>query len=99
MKKRLIIALALLVLLSTYKPQKLFLINKFNVEEVIIENNFILKDENIKKKLDFLYDENLIFLNIFFIKEKLKKIDFIESFEIKKIYPNKLKIKIYEKKQ
>ena len=84
MKKRLIIALALLVLLSTYKPQKLFLINKFNVEEVIIENNFILKDENIKKKLDFLYDENLIFLNIFFIKEKLKKIDFIESFEIKK---------------
>jgi cell division septal protein FtsQ len=98
MKKRLIIALALLVLLSTYKPQKLFLINKFNVEEVIIENNFILKDENIKKKLDFLYDENLIFLNIFFIKEKLKKIDFIESFEIKKIYPNKLKIKIYEKK-
>ena len=77
MKKRLIIALALLVLLSTYKPQKLFLINKFNVEEVIIENNFILKDENIKKKLDFLYDENLIFLNIFFIKEKLKKIYFI----------------------
>ena len=68
MKKRLIIALALLVLLSTYKPQKLFLINKFNVEEVIIENNIILKDENIKKKLDFLYDENLIFLNIFFIK-------------------------------
>ena len=98
MKKRLIIALALLVLLSTYKPQKLFLINKFNVKEVIIKNNCILKDKKIKKKLNFLYNENLIFLNIFDIKEKLKEMDFIDSFEIKKIYPNKLKIKIYEKK-
>ena len=64
MTKRLIIALALLVLFSTYKPQKLFLGNKFNVEEIRIENNFILKDENIKKDLAFLYNVNLIFLNL-----------------------------------
>jgi cell division septal protein FtsQ len=98
MTKRLIIALVLLVLLSSYKPQKIFLMNNFNVKEIKIENNFILEDKNIKKDLSFLYNENLIFLNTFDIEEILKENDFIESFEIKKIYPNKLKIKIYEKK-
>ena len=98
MKKKLIIALALLVLFSTYQPQELFFKNKLNIKEIKIENNFILKSENIKKKLNFLYNENLIFLDLINLEEKLKKIDFVESFEIKKIYPKKLKIKIYEKK-
>lgn len=98
MKKRLIIALALLVLFSTYKPQKLFFNNKFNIEEIKIENNFILKDADIKRDLEFLLDVNLIFLNSLDIEKKFKNNDFIESLEIKKIYPNKLKIKIYEKK-
>ena len=46
----------------------------------------------------FEYPLNLIFLNFTDIEKKLKKNDFIENFEIKKIYPNKLKIKIYEAK-
>ena len=98
MKKRLIIALLLLVLLSTYKPQKLFLSTKLNIEEIKIENNSILEEGDIKKKLNFLYQTNLIFLKSSEIEKILKKIDFIESFEIKKIYPKKLIIKIYEKK-
>lgn len=98
MKKRLIIALVLLVLLSTYKPQKLFINTTLNIEEIIIKNNFILKDDDIKKNLIFLYDTNLIFLNTLAIKKVLLKTDFIESFEVQKKYPNKLIIKIYEKK-
>ena len=98
MKKRLVIALALLVLFSSYKPQNLFTINTFNIKEIKLENTIILKDNDIKKNLTFLYDKNLIFLNISTIQKKLKKIDFIESFKVKKIYPNKLKIKIFEKK-
>jgi cell division septal protein FtsQ len=98
MKKRFIVALALLVLLSTYKSQNLFIITKFNIEELKIENNFILKDEEIKTDLIFLYNQNLLFLNNSKIEEVLKKKNFIRSFEIKKIYPNKLKIKIFEKK-
>jgi cell division protein FtsQ len=97
MKKRLIIALALLVLLSTYKPQKLFLSTKFSIEEIKVENNFILKDVDIKKNLNFLYDTNLIFLKSHNIERALKKLSFIESFKIKKIYPNKLKIRIFER--
>ena len=98
MKKRLVIAIALLVLFSTYKPQKLFLINKFNIEIIEVENNLILKENEIKMDLAFLYDTNILFLNKFDIENAFKKKSFIESFEIKKVYPNKLKIKIFEKK-
>ena len=98
MKKRLAAALLLLLLFSSYKPQKLFLSNKFKIEEITIENNYILKDRTIKKKLIYLYDTNLFFLDNTEIKKTFEEIDFIESFEIKKIYPNKLKIKIFEKK-
>ena len=45
-----------------------------------------------------MYNTNIFFLNTFKIQKKLKEIDFIESFELKKIYPNKIKIKIFEKK-
>tara|TARA_B100001093_G_C26645406_1_gene935076 strand:+ start:24 stop:680 length:657 start_codon:yes stop_codon:yes gene_type:complete len=98
MKKRLIIAILLLVLLSTYKPQNFILSNRFNIEEIKIENNFILNETDIKKELNFLYQKNLIFLRNSEIADILKQIDFIKSFEIKKIYPKKIIIKIYEKK-
>ena len=98
MRKRFIIGLSLLLLFTTYKPQKLFLSTQLNIDEIQIENNFILKDADIKKELNFLYQTNLFFLKNSEIKNILTQIDFIESFEIKKIYPKKLKIKIYEKK-
>ena len=98
MKNQLIIALLLLVLLSTYKPQHSILSTRFNIEEIKIKNNFILNEADIKKELNFLYQTNLIFLKISKIENILKQIDFIKSFEIKKIYPKKIIIKIYEKK-
>ena len=39
----------------------------------------------------------LFFLNIDNIKDDLIKLEFIESYEVRKIYPNKLRIKIFEK--
>ena len=98
MKKKLVFALLLLVLFTTYKPQKLFLNINLNIGEIIVENNLILKENEIKKDLAFLYERNLFFLNTSGIEKVLKKNDFIKSIEIKKIYPNKLKIKIFEKK-
>ena len=98
MKNRLVIALALLLLFTTYRPQKLPSIKNFNIKEIKIENNFILKDEELKKNLASLLDTNLFFLNNSRIEKILVTENFLESFEIKKIYPNKLKIKIFEKK-
>ena len=85
MKKRYLIALALLILLSTYKLQNntshYF---KFNIDKIYIENNLIIKKEKIIDKLNFLYQTNLFLLNTSSIEDKLSEIEFIESFEVKK---------------
>ena len=98
MKKRFSIALALLLILSTYKIQNNFnFISKFKTKNIIIENNCILENETIKKDLYYLYGTNLFLLKIDKIEEKLKQLDFVAGFEIKKIYPGSLSIKIFEK--
>jgi len=98
MKKQFVFAFVLLVLFSTYKSKKSLSINKFNIETIYIENNLILSYEEIREDLDFLYNTNLLFLNTTSIERVLKKKDFIKDFKIKKIYPNKLKIIVFEKK-
>ena len=96
--RRLLIALTLLLLLSTYNLQNHLNINsKLQIKKIIIENNQILEEKKILLKLDFLYGENLFLLNTKNIQKNLSEIDFIESFEIKKKYPNQIKIKIFEK--
>ena len=93
MNKRFIIALSLLLLLSTYNIQNNFTIDsKFSVEKIIIENNSIIKKKELKEKLSFLLETNLFFLRTNEIESKLVEIDLIESFELKKIYKiNKIK--------
>ena len=97
MKKRFLFALVLLLLLSTYNVQKKINLNsRLNIETIYVENNKFTDETILKKKLSFLYETNLFLLNEKDIKIKLKEIDIIESFEVKKIFPNKIKIKIYE---
>lgn len=97
MKKKLLISLVLLVLLSTITfPQKIFF-SKFNLKEIIIENNLLIKDEEIKKLLVSIYNRNLIFLDYEEIENLLMQNTFIESYRIKKKYPSTLQIKIFEK--
>ena len=98
MKKRSIIAIALLILLSTITTQKKIYISKFNIKKIQIENNFILKDADIKKILTPLYEKNLILLDYSVIERELMKNSFVESFKVKKKYPQTLKIEIFEKK-
>ena len=98
MNKRFIISMVLILLLSTYSIQNNFKINtKTNIQELFIENNFHVREERIKEKLSFLYDTNILFLKKKDLEKKLNEIDLIESFKIKKIYPNKIKIIIFEK--
>ncbi len=99
MKKRLLIAIGLILILTTYKINLNFEIPlDSSVKQIIIKNNNIVKEEEIKKKLAFLYDSNIFSLKKKQIKQQLNEIDLIDSFEIKKIYPDKIIIKIYEKK-
>ena len=98
MKRRTIIAVALLILLTTITSQQKIVISKFNITTIKIENNSLLQKKDIKQLLLPIYNKNLIFLKNKEIEEALMQNSFVESFIIKKIYPNTLKIKIFEKK-
>jgi len=99
MKKSLFGLTILFVLLTTYTPKFNFIVNSnLYIQKIEIKNTSIIKPDEIKQKLSFVYKENLFFLNLKDIENNLKKETFIESFSVKKIYPNTLKIIIVEKK-
>ena len=97
MKNRFILGLVLLLLLTTFISQKKISINNFKIKHIEIENNKVIKNQELIKDLSFLYNKNMIFLNSFEINKQLGKKGFIKRLEIKKIYPDKLVIKIIEK--
>ena len=98
MSKRIIFALILFILLTTIIFEPKIDISKFNVEKIIIENNSLLKEKDIKMLLSQIYGKNLIFLKNTDIQKALERNEFIESFNVKKKYPSTLKIKIFEYK-
>ena len=98
MKKRLVIALSLLILLTTINSQQSFIVSKFDLKTIKIENNLLLKEKDVKNLLIPFYNKNLIFLDNNKVKKVLMQNSFIESFIINKKYPSTLKIKIFEKK-
>ena len=98
MKNRLIIAIALFITLSTVSSQQKIVFSKFKLKEINVENNFLIKEKEIKELLIPVIDKNLIFLAHSDVEELLIKNRLIESFNIKKKYPNSLQIKIFEKK-
>ena len=98
MKKRLVIALTLLILLTTINSNQSFVISKLNLKTIVVENNVLLKDKDIKNLLIQFYNKNLIFLDNNKVKEALMQNNFIDSFKIKKKYPSTLEVKIFEKK-
>ena len=98
MRNKPIIGIALLILFSTFIFQNQFTIKKFEIKEIKIENNKILEDQELKKTFSFLYSKNIIFLNSYELKKNIGQKSFIEKIEIKKIFPDKLVIKVFEKK-
>ena len=97
MRKRAVVAITLLILFSTITSKKKLHVSQFNLKEIQIENNFILKEKDIKELLIPLYEKNLFLLRYSEIESALIQNSFIESFNIKKKYPQTLKIEIFEK--
>lgn len=98
MKKRIIIALILLISLTTITSDQKIIFSIFALKKITIENNSLLKENDIKKSLEPIYDKNLFQLNNKEIKKILLQNSLIDSFKIKKKYPNTLEIEIFEKK-
>ena len=97
MKKRTLVSIVLLLLLSTITTQQELVFSTFNLKKINIENNALLSDEDIKKLLFPIYEKNLLFLRSGEIETILASNSLIDSFNIRKNYPSTLNITIYEK--
>ena len=98
MKKQLIIAFILFTLLTTITFKEKIIISQLNIKEIIVENNSLVKKKDVKKLLIPIYNKNIIFLDNKEIEKALTQNSFIETFDVKKKYPQTLKIRIFEKK-
>ena len=92
-------SILLLVTLTTFNPTLFKMDNNiFKIKYVEIENINIINKKELKK----IINNELKNLSLFSINEKkmlsiLKKYEIIKSIEIKKVFPNKIKIKLVEK--
>ena len=89
--------LLLFLLLSTYYPTykipgKNFI---FTIKNIEVENNKILDSKDILKELENLKGKSLLSIDKEIIKFAMNKFDFVSSFEVKKIYPATIKVKIF----
>ncbi len=105
MKKihKIILLLIAFVFLSTYTPNKFNFfpkinVNFFEIKEIEIYNTHLIQKDKITEKLKGIYGKNILTIKKRDIQEPLKTINFLNSIEVKKKYPNKIIIKIYETK-
>jgi len=105
MKKlyRIIVLLITLIFLSTYSPKELQILSQeknvfFGVKKIEIKNVYLINKQEIIKKLNQIYDKNILFIKKKEIEEPLKSIDFLEKVEVKKIYPGTIIINVFETK-
>lgn len=92
-------SILLIIMLTTFNPTSFnYKFNIFPIEKIVITNHKVLKKE---KLLDLFNSEflnsSLFYLNTEKVNKILKNNLLIKKVEIKKIYPDKLMIKIYEK--
>ena len=91
--------LILLIFLTTFNPANFKSnFNFFKIKNIEFENiNFINEDILKNFFLENYYNKSLIDFQKPQILEVIKKFDIIDTMEVKKIYPHKLKINIEEK--
>jgi len=77
--------------IETNKTQSIFLVN--NIE--ILGTKKINKNE-LLQNLKLFYDQNILLIRKNDIQKIIEKYELIKEFNIKKVYPDKLKIEIYE---
>ena len=95
-KKKLFFYFLIFILLSTQIGKNQYIEKKSKIEPNRIEVFGLSIEENIKvsKSLNSLLFQNIFFLNKGNFHETLRKNNLIESFSIKKFYPNLIKVHI-----
>ena len=69
----------------------------FPIKKILIENNIATNLSDLKSDLNFLKNKSLFFLNDEKFLSIINKYDFISNIQLRKNYPNTLKVTITEK--
>tara|TARA_B100001123_G_C15129617_1_gene954750 strand:- start:305 stop:988 length:684 start_codon:yes stop_codon:yes gene_type:complete len=98
---RIVLSIIVLILLSSYNPNKpnstLEGNNDFlKIKKILIINNFLIDKGEIKEKLGLIYKKNIFLIKRKDIENPLKEISFLDKIEVKKKYPNTIIVKIFE---
>ena len=99
MKKTHVLLIVFLIFLTTYTPNRSPITNlRLNIKKIEVKNIKTVQKNEILEKLSYLYDENLFILDTKKIEKKLSSENYIETFVLKKIFPDTIRIVISEKK-
>ena len=87
--------------LTTYTPSGLNNFPKskkklFKIKNIEVLNNRIISKDEILDRSKYILNKNIFFIDKLELEESLKFISFLEKIEVKKKYPNKIVIKVYE---
>ena len=98
---KIIILLFTFIFLTTYTPKNLNIKNKeennfFKIKKIEVANNHRIKESIVVKRLNHIYNKNIIFLTNKDILTYLLNLDYLKRIEVKKKYPDTIVIKIYE---
>ena len=98
---KIIILLFTFIFLTTYTPKNFNIKNKeknnfFKIKKIEVTNNYRIKESTIFKRLNHIYNKNIIFLSNNDILKFLLNLDYFGRIEVKKKYPHTIVIKIYE---
>ena len=98
---RLFILIITITFLTTYNsgginffPKKEFFFLK--IKNIQVVNNKKIGTNEIINKLSHIYGQNILFVNRKDLENPLKSINFLNKIEVKKKYPNRIVIKVYE---
>ena len=86
------------ILLSSYNKDIKNSNKFFHIKTIEFENNYFVSDELLNQYFNFLNNKNIFTIDQNELNKIAKKLPLIQNIIVKKIYPNKIKITITEKK-
>ena len=98
-KRRFLIVIIMLLILIAMSCAYLFTSNEFNIIDIEIIGNEQLTQEEIYNLSNIKLNDNIFTIINIIAKVRLKQNPYIEDVKITKIYPNKIKIEIQERKK
>ena len=98
---KIVILLFTFIFLTTYTSKNLNIKNKeennfFKIKKIEVTNNHRIKESIVVKRLNHIYNKNIIFLTNKDILTYLLNLDYLKRIEVKKKYPDTIIINVYE---